>query len=109
MIIRQARPTDYKELMELYNGFVGENRYSNYNNDSFNKVIESKNNFIYVAEENNRLTGFATFSARVVVRYPRPIAELDELYVDPTVRKKGEGTMLMNEILIKAKELISHR
>ena len=109
MNIRTARNSDYKELMQLYNGFVGEDRYSKHNKDSFKKVSKSKNNFIYVVEENKKLIGFATFSIRLVIRYPKPIAELDELIVLPGYRKKGVGKLLMNKILSKAKELNCYR
>ena len=95
MMIRIAKDSDYYGLMLLYNGFVGEDRYLNYNNDSFKKVIKSKNNFVYVVEENKKLIGFAAFSVRTVVRYPKPIAELDELLVLPDYRRKGIGQKLM--------------
>ena len=109
MLIRSVKESDYKNLMQLYNGFVGEDRYSKYNNDSFSKVIKSKNNFIYVAEENKQLIGFVSFSVRLVVRYAKPIAELDELFVLPEYRGKGIGKSLMNKILDKAKELNCYR
>jgi len=109
MTIRRAKESDYKVLMELYNGFVGKDRYSKHNNDSFNKVIKSKKNFIYVAEDKNKVIGFVTFSVRLVIRYPKPIAELDELFILPTYRRKGVGNMLMCKVLLKAKELNCHR
>ena len=109
MIIRITQGSDYSELMLLYNGFVGEDRYSNHNNDSFKKVLKSKNNSVYVVEENKKLVGFAAFSVRTVVRYPKPIAELDELYVLPAYRRKGIGQKLMKKILNKAKQLNCYR
>lgn len=109
MTIRRAKASDYKKLIDLYNGFVGENRYSKYDNDSFGKVIKSKNNFVYVSEENYKMVGFVTFSVRLVIRYPKPIAELDELYVLPEYRRKGVGQKLMEKILSKAKELNCYR
>jgi len=109
MTIREVKKSDYKDLMQLYNGFVNSDRYSKHNNDSFEKVRKSNNNFIYVAEDNGKLIGFATFSVRLVIRYPKPIAELDELYVVPTFRRKSVGKMLMYKVLSKAKELNCHR
>lgn len=104
MKIRLAEQEDYQELMNLYNLFVGEDRYSQHDNDSFNRVLESDNEFIFVAEEQNKLIGFATSSIRNVVRYPKPIAELDELFVHPEYRKHGMGRKLMEIIEEKAKE-----
>ncbi len=109
MLIRKAVESDYDQLMSLYNDFVGEDRYSHHDNDSFKKVIHSKSNYIYVAEEENQLIGFIAFSVRNVVRYPKPIAELDELYIDPTHRKKGIGKALMKTIEEKAQELDCYR
>lgn len=109
MIIRGAKKSDYRDLMILYNGFVESDRYSSFDNDNFDKTLKSKDNFIYVVEENKKLVGFASFSIRLVVRYPKPIAELDELFVIPEYRKKGVGKLLMDKILSKAKELNCHR
>jgi GNAT superfamily N-acetyltransferase len=109
MNIRLAKRSDYEEIMDLYNIFVGNDRYSQHNNDSFQKVLDSKQNFIYVAEEDNKLIGFATFSIRDVVRYPKPIAELDELFVHEEYRKHGVGKQFMRVIEEKAKELNCHR
>lgn len=109
MTIREAKKSDYKDLMQLYNSFVDSDRYSKYGNDSFEKVRKSNNNFIYVAEDNGKLVGFVSFSVRLVIRYPKPIAELDELYVVPAFRRKSVGKMLMYKVLSKAKELNCHR
>ena len=109
MKIRIATKNDYKQLMELYNDFVGENRYLNYNNDSFTEVINSKNNYVYIAEELGKFVGFASFSVRFVIRYPKPIAELDELFVASLFRKKGVGKKLLDKIIDKAKKLNCHR
>lgn len=52
----------------------------------------------------DKLIGFATFSIRLIVRYPKPIAELDELYVVPEFRRKGVGKMLMEKVMGQAKK-----
>lgn len=109
MTIREAKKSDYKELMTLYNGFVDSDRYSKHDNDNFEKVRKNGNNFIYIAEDGDKLVGFASFSIRLVVRYPKPIAELDELYVVPAFRRKGVAKILMHKVLSKAKELNCYR
>jgi GNAT superfamily N-acetyltransferase len=109
MEIRFASSDDYQELMVLYNKFVGSDRYSKLDNDSFNKVLNSGANFVFIAEDNGKLIGFATFSVRLVVRYPKPIAELDELFVEEEYRRSGVGKMLMTQVLIKAKEMDCYR
>ena len=109
MQIRLAVDSDYVPLMKLYNEFVGSDRYSGHDNDSFKTVLHSSQNLLYVAEEKEVLVGFASFSIRNVVRYPKPIAELDELFVDPKYRKKGLGKLFMQTIEEKAKELDCYR
>lgn len=105
MQIRGAKPEDYDQIIALYNDFVEEDRYSEHNFDSFKQVLKNPNNFIYVAESGDALIGFATLSIRNVVRYPNPIAELDELYVSPSHREKGIGKKLIEKVEQKAKEL----
>lgn len=105
VIIREAKESDYKELMKLYDEFVEEDRYSGGKEDSFQEVLASTENFISVAEDRGKLVGFVTFSMRWVVRYPRPIAEMDELYVNPEYRRQGLGSKLVETILEKAAEL----
>lgn len=109
MQIRLVRELDYKLLMQLYNDFVGSDRYSKLDNDSFKKVLNNYNNFVFVAEENGKLVGFAAFSVRDVIRYPKPIAELDELFVYSDYRQKGLGKKLMQQVEEKAKELNCYR
>lgn len=98
MNIRRAEEKDYKELMPLYNGLVGEDRYSRHDNDSFATVLKNPNSFIFVAEDGGRIIGFATCSIRTIVRYPKPIAELDELFVLEEYRNRGIGKQLVEKI-----------
>jgi len=107
--VRLATDKDYKKVMKLYNDFVGEDRYSNYDNDSYQKVLQNSSNFIYIGEEDAQIIGFAAFSVRNVVRYPKPIAELDEIYINPNFRKQGVGRKLMESVENKAKELNCYR
>ena len=100
---------DYAPVMKLMNDFVGEDRYSRHDNDSYKIVLKSPSNFIYVAEDKEEIVGFITFSVRNVVRYPKLIAELDELYVVPEYREKGLGKHLMETVEVKAKELNCYR
>ena len=107
--IREAEKKDYEKLMKLYNAFVGDERYSDKNGDSFEEVLASENNFVYVAEDKGNLVGFVSFSVRTVIRYPKPIAEMDEIYVTPAYRRKKLGTKLMETALEKAGDLGCHR
>lgn len=104
MVIRKATSEDYKDLMSLYDDFLETKRFSDEDNDSFQKVIKNKTNYIFVAEENNKIIGLITASTRLAVRYPNPIMQVDELYVDPAYRKHGIGKHLIAEV-----EKVAHK
>jgi predicted acetyltransferase len=88
MKIRTAKKSDYKELMKLFSDFVGNKRYLKAGNDSFFKFLANPNSYTYLSEDDEKIVGFITFSARRVIRYPRPIAKIEELYIIPDYRGK---------------------
>lgn len=104
--IREAKEEDYEQLMKLYGHFEGdEKRFAGHDNDGFRKVMESSASFLYVAEESGKLVGLITFSVRDVVRYPKPIMEIDELFVGVSYRKHGVGRRLVEQAEEKARDL----
>jgi ribosomal protein S18 acetylase RimI-like enzyme len=105
MKIRPAKLSDYGELMKLYGLFVGDDRFSNKTADSFKKVLQSTTSFIYIAEKQSKLIGFVAFSIKYVVRYPKPIGTLDEMYVLEQYRNQGIGKNLMEILEKKLKKL----
>lgn len=104
MQIRVAKEGDYLAVIELYNDFVESDRYSAYTNDSYEKVINNPQKVVFVAEDAGKLVGFASFSVRDVIRYPKPIAELDELFVSPDYRNNGIGKLLLEAVEKKSRE-----
>ncbi len=46
-----------------------------------------------------------TYTVRTVIRYPKPILEIEELYVNPDFRRHGLGRKLMEHVLEYAKSL----
>jgi len=104
VLIRKAVKTDYEDFMALCNQFVGEDRYSKHTSDSFHNVLTNSSNRIFVAVKDTNLIGLATVSFRRVVRYPKPIAELDELYVKDEYRKIGVDRLLMDAIINESKK-----
>lgn len=106
MKIRRAKLSDYEELMKLYDIFYelsGDKvRYSKHNSDSFKEILKDDNSYIYIAEDNKKLVGFASFSFRYVVRYPKKIAQLEELFVLDKYRKQGIGKSFIKELESKA-------
>ncbi len=104
MLIRKAEASDYEQLMQLYNLFIGTDRYSMYEKDSFKMVLNDPNSYIFVAEKDDNLVGLATMSIRHIVRYPQPIAQLEELFVLENYRQHGIGSQFVEEVEKIARE-----
>lgn len=97
--IREATQKDYKELMKLYDAFYeGKRNYVSHKEDSFAKLLGSSNACMYVAEQEGKLIGFITASTRFVVRYSKPIMQVEELFVSLAFRKHGIGARLIEQI-----------
>lgn len=104
--IRRATKDDYAEVISLYGDFVSDpKRYKSFENDSFLKFIESPNSFMDLVISEEKIIGFITYSVRDVVRYPKPILEVEELYVHPDYRRHGLGKKLMEHVLEYAKSI----
>jgi PhnO protein len=101
MKIIYAKKSDYKEFMKLLSDFVGDKRYLKIGNDSFLKFLANPNSYTYLLKDKGKLIGFITFSIRNVIRYPRPIAEIEELYIIPEYRGKGLSQKLIKTVLKK--------
>ncbi|MEK7615784.1 MAG: GNAT family N-acetyltransferase [Patescibacteria group bacterium] len=106
--IRPAKEEDYEQLLRLYSLFT-ERDYSGHDNDAFKKVLQSDTSFIFVAEHETMLIGTVLITVRDVIRYARPIAEVDELFVLEAYRKQGVGKQLMHVVEEKTKELNCQR
>lgn len=97
--IREARKLDYYKVLELYEEFVGEKKFIESSNDSLYKVLDNKNVFLYVLENKEELMGFICFSFRDVVRYPREIMEIEEIFVREKYRGNGYSKILMEKAM----------
>ena len=103
--IRPAKPEDYSQVITLYADFVNQpERYQNRDNDSYQHVLSQPNFWFLLAEAKSQIVGFITFSKRWVVRYPKPIIEVEEFYVKENLRRQGIGTQLMNQVIEIAKQ-----
>lgn len=109
MKIRPAELGDYPQLMKLYNLFVGDNRYREEADDNFRVVMTNDNSHIWVCEDGAQLVAFLSFSVRPVVRYPKRIAEIDELFVSESHRRHGIAGQLMEKLETWCEEQGIHR
>lgn len=105
MKIRIAKKSDHKEFMKLLNDFIDDKKYLKTGNDSFIKFLAHPNSYTYLLEDNKRVVGFISFSTRNVIRYSKPIAEIEELYILPACRSKGFGWKLIKTVIDEAKKI----
>lgn len=104
--IRIATRQDYEEVIKLYGDFVEDTkRYTNLDNDSYIKAIDDPNFYIDLAISEDTVIGFITYSVRTVVRYPKPIMEVEEFYVSPDHRRGGVGRKLFQNALDYSKKV----
>ncbi len=100
MKIRKAENSDYQEVLRLYGDFVEDpKRYVDLKGDSFKKIIESSNSYLFLAEIEEEIVGFISCSIRDVIRYPKPILEVEEFYVRTENRRQGIGRTLMDHAI----------
>lgn len=103
--IRDATLEDYEEAIKLYGIFVeDEKRYKNLDNDSFKKVISDSNSIMRLAINDDVIVGFILFSMRNVVRYAKPIVEIEEFFVLEEYRRMKIGKALTDDAFTYAKE-----
>ena len=99
-LIRRAVKEDYADVMQLYGLFVeNAQRYVKQDNDSFNKVIDDPNSVLEVGIVGGRMVAFIMYSIRNVVRYPKPIVEVEEFFVLEEFRRMKIGKRLMDKVL----------
>lgn len=66
----------------------------------FTRRLKSRSMFILVAEVDGHIVGYVSVCiAKVSFRLYSPIAEIENLCVDPSYRGKGIGTTLVREVL----------
>ncbi|MFQ5493615.1 MAG: GNAT family N-acetyltransferase [Candidatus Dojkabacteria bacterium] len=102
--IRPATIKDYESVMEMYANFVGDisgdyDRYKAKDGDSFHRVLDNDREFIDLALADDQIAGYISYSIRDVIRYPAPIVEVEEFYVDPKYRRNKIATKLMENVL----------
>lgn len=103
--IREAKQEDYEELMKLYDEFIEKTSYLKHDNNSFKQVLAEPTSKVHVAVGDSKLIGFILFSTRFVVRFPKKIMQVDELFVTEEFRKHGVGQRLIEVAEEKARDL----
>lgn len=105
LLIRDATSDDYKEVMNLYGIFVeDQKRYIDFNNDSYSRVLNDNNTQLKLAILDDKIVGFILFSIRNVIRYSKPIIEVEEFFVLEEYRRMKIGKVLTDVAFSFAKE-----
>jgi GNAT superfamily N-acetyltransferase len=100
LVVRQAARSDVTALENAMGRFLGRSAEDlKARGLSVIETIDSTSNVIVLAEVDDTLVGFGTASIRRVARYRDPIAEIDELFVEPAYRRKGVARVLVDQIL----------
>jgi GNAT superfamily N-acetyltransferase len=104
LLIRKATENDYEIVMQLYGLFVeNKQRYVNLDNDSYNTVINDPNSSIELGIIDDKIISFIMYSIRNVVRYLKPIVEVEEFFVLEEFRRLKIGKKLMDKVFDFAK------
>lgn len=103
--LRQASEADYEPVMQLYGEFTKDpHRFAGFDNDSYKNVIKNPNARIFVACEGDIIVAFISCTMRSVVRYPKPIVEIEELFVSPEYRRQKIGNKLVEKVISFSRE-----
>ncbi len=92
--LRFAELADIERCTELLQMLSGR---ESINRGVFELFIAGERGLVIVAEENSLILGFASLSFNLGLRFSSQYCQLEELIVDPTVRGKNIGGLLMNE------------
>ncbi|WP_373514307.1 GNAT family N-acetyltransferase [Persicitalea sp.] len=98
-LIRPAQPTDatalYQMLCELENERM--------NREAFDEVfltnLVNRNVLYLIAESAGQPVGMASCHVQLLLHHAAPIAEIQEMYIDPSARSQGIGKRFIKAIL----------
>lgn len=104
MKIRNIELDDFKELNILFQEFAEFEKLPELMTNTYDQMVSEKeflNGFVAVNEK-EEVIGYATFFFAYFTWVGKSLY-MDDLYVKPDYRGKGIGSMLINEIINKAK------
>jgi GNAT superfamily N-acetyltransferase len=105
--IKQIEKNNLPQLFDLYKEFFeeqrsfGERYLFDFTNGSFNEIflkeIEDNNKYIFLFYDDNKIIGFG----RGYINIKTNSFFIQDFYIKPEERKKGNGTSLLKEIINK--------
>ena len=100
--IRTATRVDETACLRMVELLTAETRTPTWS-ATFKSLISGERGEALIAEEGGALCGLATVSYNLAIRYGGEYAQLEELIVDPAVRGKNVGGLLVEATLAHAR------
>jgi len=102
-LVRDIHQDDYKAWRKLWDGytaFYNEKLPEQVTQSTWNRMFDPESSIqAHVAEEGGSLVGFAIFLMHEATWQAEPICYLEDLYVDETIRGKGVGRALIQNLI----------
>jgi ribosomal protein S18 acetylase RimI-like enzyme len=100
--IRKAKMTDIAQLMELLGILFSIEKDFSPNEVAQRKGLElllrdTKQRYVAVAEDQGKVLGMVTAQLRISTASGGHVARVEDMIVSPAYRRKGLGTILLNE------------
>ncbi|TDB65155.1 GNAT family N-acetyltransferase [Arundinibacter roseus] len=103
--IRLARASDRDELYQMLCDLENEQLNKKSFTSVFEKNLTQPQIRYFIAEQAGRIVGMASCHVQLLLHHAGPVGEIQEMYVQPSVRSQGIGRALIHEI---QKFVLSH-
>ena len=103
LIITQPSTQDKEQIHNMLSDLEGKYLNKREFNKIFKENITDQNIFYLAAYLNKNIVAFASMHIQKLLHHTGKIAELQEIYVSPSVRGKGIGKILINKMKLIAK------
>lgn len=110
MLIRQINKYDVRSICRLQEQLFEEDVIHGFVPETAEEIEKSIDSYFFVAEINDEIIGFICGKVHIsdglaIIPKGENYLEIENLYVAPEFRKRGVGGKLVDELLIKAREV----
>jgi ribosomal protein S18 acetylase RimI-like enzyme len=105
-LIRSATKADKTKIVRLVTIYANElGQQSALTEDYVEKYLSSSNSAILLAIQDCEVVGMLSYSFRPDLFHANTVCFIEELIVEPSMRRQGVGTELLTEIMKRVKEI----